>query len=1236
MPKKIRTTCVDPDPSVRGSTRLLGVVLGTRWSTRIMVGLIMGMFIFGVTLSSSQPANAQAPQSQTLSAAASVQSPSLQVLPTTDENNTDGSPKEYVDDVKGMDNLSDACHYLTFCRWKSANAMPLPDAGFTKMTQMPGAIAGGLAQFVLAIAALGMFVVGMALTFAMSIDLLSKAVYTADYLFSVTVPEILGMNNGGIGSRTLAVLALGLLLTVVAKLFVPWLGRFGPNLGVKSLAIGAIGIVGLGIMGAQSTKNHAGSGTTNPAPIASLASGTGASISDSPQGAVSVPSNWAVLSPGWFVAQGYVIANNFGGAVTTVTSGISDAISNGYNSQGSNSCDRYVAAMHGAFQNTRAAQSMGGKSSVLLSYDKLMKSIYFHNYQLAAFGSSHGASNSWCRMAENQASIPAGEQMMLARSAGLYREALGTGGLGLSGSPSNVVDPNNPNADNGIQIGISEGRFLTSNGAWVKDSTESLEAANNFIGPNFRNADAGTQAAMYFAACEWKTPGANATLNPEWQGVKRADSDDPLQVPADDHSDGGNNDCTSKVMSNDTEDGFGADGSHQHRWNYTEDDGWEVVGSLFGWGSSSSTDKFSKANTKAGNPALNYYLTMQGSNAAASLVLAVIAACLIWLIIRYFGPVLLGAVLSQALAVACMILASLMIVLLVIPFEKPRLIFVTVIKVLCASLIVASLLSILFGFTFALTTLFTALLSGTSSDAMIQALLSGFGAILGFWVVRTIVHSFTGLNLGTLSGGIQVGLAAGSPTLQSLGFDVVSPLSKDFWSWSRNGRTTPSDRLLTNDDNSPTARESVHNVDDAKNLLVDKKDTKGLRNKLDLLTEGPRRLSEKGVPYLGAAASLAEHAQNLRAKKDDPSTALGKAKAATDSGMLEVRRALSGQTGDREKGIYLKKKPTSDRAGDANSWALVEALAPLDPSRVDVSEKARMSAGIITPSLANLRRYGSEMPGMPSLSESKPMTPAEVRLLFRQQRDEIAATEMNGQRPVRSALERDAAVQWLMRSGDSEEVPCTHDGEQFPEVQLFDGRDNSPSLDAPLASLADPSRSYTPEDLVQWHTDLDGGADDPLPTDRLGDLSVHDDNVKPGSADIDRVLNKLDRHRDSILHTFSYSPEEQPSYVPVDLWARWAQVQTAIREESATHAETASERLIELRQHSDAIMTEIIDLFGGRGRISFPGQAAEIAGTDSDSLSAEERGNRVRGAFEQLMRDAEELRQRRADGSGPA
>lgn len=1215
------------------------------------VALLLGiavLFGIGGTLTSTE-AHASPGAEVTVAEAASSPTPAL--LPMKDEPNYPGSPRAHADSAQSIESATEACHYLAYCRWHEANSMPLPDVGFTKMTQMPSVIMGGLAQFIFAIASLGMFIIGMALTFAISVDMLSRAVYTADYLFNVTATQLLGMDNGGVGSQALALVILGLLLMVGAKILLPGISRFGFNLGAKSVVIAFVGVIGLGVMASQSTQNHLGSGATQHSPIARLASGDGSSLGHAPEDAVSTPSNWATFSPGWFVSEGQLIANHFGGVVSDATTGVGRAIKSGYKGQGDTSCDRYIAAMHATFLSTKAADNLGGKGSVLIAYDDLMQNLYFKPYRMAAFGESEGAGNAWCRMAENQVQAPPGEQMMLARTAGLYREAVGTGGLGLAGPPTSVVNPDAPSPDSGVEVGSpSGGTFVEAAGTWTKDSDKSIQAASNYIGPNFRNSQAGTQAALYWAACDWSTPAAWATLNPEWKGVIRADSKDELQVPGDDHSDSGSNDCTSKVMANNTEDGFGADGDHQNRWNYTEEEGWAVVGPAFGWGSSTAADKFAPAATGAGNPALDYYLSTLGSNAAASLVLAIIAAALIWLTIRYFGPIILGAVFSQALAVACMVLASLLVLLLLIPSTKTRQIFLTTVQVLCAALIVSSLLAILFALTFAMTALFTTLLSANSAEPLVQALLAGMGAFLGFWVVRTMVHSLTSLNLGTVSGGIQVGAAAASPALQQLGFDVVNPLGRDFWSWRRN-HTPEADgeRDLTNDTNSPV---SNNKVDDDRDLLTDKagrwpartqrqrdralQDPTKTDRALERAEVTARKMAHNNVPLADQTVAATDTAHRLRDAARDPSTKIGAANAAQGAVFLAARRVLSGQVGDRERGIYLKEQPRKEgpklTAAQRSKAEMLDSLVPLDP---DLSQRALDQAGVVLPTQDNLDCLAQTTPGMRAPGGSSRRSPQEVQLMLHRQYLQMdPSTSVSG----RTEVDRLAALAWMAPRPEQAQ-PGDHP--LFAPEEMVDGDGN---LMGHASHPAVPGQEeYTPDDLRLWAAAA--GVVDPDPTLLPPPSEGGDPEEHPGAEPLrpnpdlpldpevlQDLSSRMDRHPAFLAHILGSPSDERPAAVPPELWERWVK---AREEAPPERLEEGEEVAAQHRSRLEAVAAQIIAGFKWLDAQQPPGFPAAAASKEQPTSDPEQARDRAQALFNRLLGEADKLRRSLGDEEPP-
>src|SRR5699024_3120968 len=254
-----------------------------------------------------------------------------------------------------------------------------------------------------AIAGLGMFLIGVVLIFVISIDLLSKGVYTADYLFSSITGNLLGITESP--GAILASIIIAVVVGLVGFIALPGLSRFtskiGFQWGMRSIGIMVVAIAALMMMSLQSMKNHPNSGTEEKAPIASMAKGDGSRLADAPDSGIEKPGNWAFGSPGWFVAGGNWMAQGATGFVNEFSQKISNAIDTGFTGRQSN-CTQYVNGMHRIFNQTSASDNLGGKGSVLIAYDTLMNRLYFSNYAMAGFGNSTGANNSWCRMAENQ------------------------------------------------------------------------------------------------------------------------------------------------------------------------------------------------------------------------------------------------------------------------------------------------------------------------------------------------------------------------------------------------------------------------------------------------------------------------------------------------------------------------------------------------------------------------------------------------------------------------------------------------------------------------------------------------------------------------------------------------------------------------------------------------------------------------------------------------------------------
>lgn len=1006
-----------------------------------------------------------------------------------------GSPADYRDRAVAMSSAYQACDYLTFCRWKSVNQMPSASVGFTSMHQLPSVISSGLASLAFSVASLGMFILGIVLIFVISVDLLSGGIFTADYLFASITSSLLGITEspGTLIAGILIVCAISALVLIAIPFMSSATGVFGSRMGfdvgLKSLGIMFVALTLLTLMSVQSLKNHSGTDVPEHAPIAEEAEGDGSSITDAPTGGQAAqPGKWATFSPGWFVAAGNWAAKGAGGVVTEFGDKIASSIDSGLTSQ-NNSCRQYINGMHSVFQQTGAADAMGGSESVLLSYDSLMSRLYFHNYQMGAFGNSSSSNNAWCRIAENQSLKPAGDQLMLSRVAGLYGEAAGHGGLGIIGlehdgsgghtlgSLEEVVNPGTPNnANSGINVGNQNGSLVMASGNWSKISKYSIPNASSYIGPNFKRSAGGTQATMYFAACAWNNPTeengiASAQVSKEWRGVIQADSDDdPLS----------NGYCSSDEIINNPDDptkaGFGTDNNGPKRFNYQEgDEGWGLIGSWMGIGGSEMAPKFNNVSSSQGtdtNAAYSYYLATQGNNASVGLILSIVSVALIWLSIRYFGPIAIGALFAQVLSLVILIFLGMLFIVLLIPMRATRAIFMTAIKTLGATLIVTALITMLFQIVFNLATLITSMLQidnvPVQLDPLFQSIISGVGAWLAFWAMRVIVHSVTGMNIASLRGGIQTGIAAASPVLRDVGFDVVSPLSSDFWGLPLGGRRRGAEEShpeLRNDDNSSVSRDADKTNDkrdlirdqdrnlgekDRKNresdpLLQNKKedDKKPKWNDPDYLRSGRERRSNadtskydiatgtvntaglvpgpqqpwiKGAGIAMTAGGRAAHYgrkgldmadQSWSAVKDSGKYAKQGASWSKDFLVDETRRQLTGDIGDRERGIFAKGR--HDELSRARKFGAATEMMPGIP---DLDRGSVESAGGILPTRDLLDREGNNVPGLMKGEGAERLTPEQTGNLM-DTHNLAGFSDESGTSSIKDQFNKDASLSWM-------------------------------------------------------------------------------------------------------------------------------------------------------------------------------------------------------------------------------
>ena len=517
------------------------------------------------------------------------------------------SPIEYASAVVSPQykEASAACEFLTACRYRGINLMSYaPVLGGGDAANGMLNMITGIAHLLSIVAQTVFYGVEVLLVYALSVDFFTGGAYIVNEAFfktGVALHAIEVGTDGNYSFQTPMVIVLflgGLLATGLVGVAVT--GRGQRNEFVK---IGVLGILfsGLAILlivraGENVTVENGGTGR---AAIASTLDGEtliqNATSSDIVAQA-SDSSNWAVMSPGWLLATFGSISNQLSAFVAQITNVATNAIANTA-IKAPSQCDIYVNALYSLYAATPAGQNMGaGRVMTIISYDRMVHSLFYQNYAAGALGDTQGTLNSWCRIAERESNRPAGQQAMISRVAGLNREAVGTGGFGLirdgngvprDGLVANYSSLQMPN-ERGIEILTSGGTLVTADGTWamsdealaqeidsgdgtgdfVERQVTPASIAAQYFGPNYSAVNpeaARDQAKFYWAVCEWgrngdnsETPEANgvfypggeATVNPEWKNIFWAKGGNGQQTFS-------KEDCTGSIISAKPGKGFG-------------------------------------------------------------------------------------------------------------------------------------------------------------------------------------------------------------------------------------------------------------------------------------------------------------------------------------------------------------------------------------------------------------------------------------------------------------------------------------------------------------------------------------------------------------------------------------------------------------------------------------------------------------------------------------------------------
>ena len=885
--------------------------------------------------------------------------------PTPDQNATSenhGSPAQYAVNAVSEDGFMNAIHYLAFDRYKFAASPPEPP-DLTMASIFPK-----IATFMASLIYSGVFVIGSfmgyAMTLIVSVDIVGRGVYIVDLVFARLAGMFFGV--GGVNGENFMTGMLKLLFAaIVASIVWQLLVRqktytmrslFGPFLMLLA-GIGAIGVIG-----SQAARNHASIAIEDKGDLSPIGSET-ADIENGREHAARAgsafsvsaakskdPKNWAVLSPGWMIAWGNQGAKMIGAVAVDISDSLFGAITYAIDPQSENysECDLYMAGSHAVFMNTEAARggrdmepSMTSPGAFLLNFDNMFLATMHRMWVEGSFGDTAGAGGTWCRYAEAQAGIPAAEQAMISRVAGLYPEVVGTGGLGMvrdsSGSRNTgaivFIHSSNP-ALNGRPFATSSGTLVKGNGNWntegkigdpgedtgenaganladgelAKENNAALKgtyvprlAAERFFGPLYRNVAGSQQALFYFAGCDYTRQGEAATIRDEWKGAVSASTNEPLK----------DSDWSGSLTNGESYKGGFGEFVHSDQeegllptataWNYSpirddtnekqklleteEDDGWTskatkwivnkmvdtmpmgdmalLAKNLVSDSESGVSQKFGGAQRSgaevtdsgrvipAGNAPMDLWKHVNGRFGVSQITYSLLGLVLAVLLIKTLVPMLLGALIAQAVVVVSLMFSVLALLLAFL--SKVRQAIKSALLTVISALLVVSIIQIMITLVFNIGSLFVTLTGVEMMGAgMVRSVVVGLCYILAFKLVVAAFSRFTGFDLSTIRGAMAAGAAAGAPALQSLNARVRGPLDPGFWSRGRQafrdtmngGSGEGSDATVPVD----RARRAVSS--DAKKRRLAEAD-KAAREK------GSRRIPKAAKAIAGAGAAVA-------------------------------------------------------------------------------------------------------------------------------------------------------------------------------------------------------------------------------------------------------------------------------------------------------------------------------------------------------------------------------------------
>lgn len=684
------------------------------------------------------------------------------------------SPAGYRDSLSSMSS-SNAMNLLMWNRWHGSNTLPSPNVGILNIGAMASAGLTIVGSLLLSIASTIMWLVGLLLAMAINLNLLSRLSVTIDHSFALVTSNLLAGSS-----------ILGLLLLILLSLTVFNFARGQGRKALLGFGIGAAAIFALIGMSTQANQNHNDQPGGNKSPIAAMST---TPTKNSPgivtAGLVDTEkaSNWAAFSPGWLIAEMNVVLKGATGVVTGAINSVTTAVgTDSINGASSSMCGRYITAMHDTYNSIPAVKA-NGNMGILESYDNLVQAVYFQPYVMAAYGSSNGAQNAWCRIAESRAGVAPGEQAYLSHKAGLYSELVGWTNASFqpttlgSGAAQTVVTPT---------------------GAW-RDSKSSGYAAD-FFGVNNYTIGAGNKAANYFAACTWGVNG-KAKLNPEWDKVLSANFSvlgafNPFDLGAKigvaDGTNGMMNDqmCQKVALAGYQEFGFNGSSAHSAtQFAFTENIGTAIFTGFGVIGTFAAN--FAPAIIAGNLGGYNYYTTTQGTGSFFALLYGFIILIILGMMARYILPLILGGIVAQVLATVALMFLPITIILMIVPATWSRKLFgITGLSVISAYLVNMLFLAVATVTLMIIHVLMYIFAPASAVQGVTEIVTGGVGTIipvlqvglavfLGLKVVRMMLTKVFAIDMSNFGkAAMSAGLLSGGAVLVAAGFHAPKLLNR--------------------------------------------------------------------------------------------------------------------------------------------------------------------------------------------------------------------------------------------------------------------------------------------------------------------------------------------------------------------------------------------------------------------------------------------------------------------------